>query len=419
MSHQFIFIGIAIVCGLFAATLRTIKRNLIAKPASQFRPKTVRIFAFFEWLFWLACVVALAISAPHPVTFVLLAMLMGTLLVARRWTYLDEAESLNRWMRLAAGTRASYPVLAESLANGSTSRIACQAKSFSARLMRGESLVKAVRRSKLPVSADTLAAIQHAQPQSTAASAKETSRFEDIDATTPASAPIIAEQFIYLLATMFLAWGMGSLFRSNLIELFDEFGDEFVSTRSSFGGVLQTITTVYEAMMIVLSIWFLMAILIRWQPTWLIRWIPWFGKDAIERWRCEILRSLAIGIRAGNAEPELLSLASQSSRVPWIRNRCRKASRLIENGTTLPDALHRSRVVTSKEQTWLTSAAGNHHLPSAINQLVDNLTRRRSLRWKLRMSWLVPLGTVLVGVYVMAHIMAVFLFLTTLTQALS
>ncbi|MEO9593366.1 type II secretion system F family protein [Rhodopirellula bahusiensis] len=419
MSHQFAFIGIAIVCGLFAATLRTIKRNLIAKPAPRFRPRSVRIFAFFEWLFWLACVISLAISALHPVTFVLLAMLIGTVFVARRWTYLDEAESLNRWMRMAAGTRASYPALAESLANGSTSRIACQAKSFSARLMRGESLVNAVRRSKLPVSVDSLAAIQHAQPQSTAASAKETSRFEDIDATTPASAPIIAEQFIYLLATMFLAWGMGFFVQSYLFEMFDEFTEEFNGSSSKFDVAMQTITTVYETMMIVLSIWFVMAILIRWQPTWLIRWIPWFGKDAIARWRCELLRSLAIGIRAGHAEPELLSLAAQSSRVRWIRKRCRKASRLIENGTPLPVALRNSRVVTSKEQSWLTSAAGNHHLPSAINQLVDNIMRRRSLRWKLRMSWLVPLATVFVGIYVTAHIVAVFHFLNGLTRGLS
>lgn len=419
MSHQFIFIGIAIVCGLFAATLRTIQRNLIAKPASQFRPKTVRVFAFFEWLFWLACVVALAISAPHPVTFVLLAMLLGTLFVARRWTYLDEADSLNRWMRLAAGTRASYPVLAESLADGSTSRIACQAKSFSARLMRGESLVRAVRRSKLPVSADTLAAIQHAQPVSTIASAKETSRFEDIDSTTPASSPIVAEQFIYLLATMFLAWAMGAGIRSNLFELFDEFDEDFVGSKSNFDVIVRETAAMYEGLMIVLSIWFVMAILIRWQPTWLIRWIPWFGKDAIARWRCEILRSLAIGIRAGNAEPELLSLASQSSRVHWIRKRCRKASRLMEKGTTLPVALRNSQVITSKEQSWLTSAAGNHHLSAAINQLVDNISRRRTLTWKLRMSWLVPLMTVLVGVYVMVHIVVVFQFLTTLTQSVS
>ncbi|PHQ31984.1 type II secretion protein F [Rhodopirellula bahusiensis] len=346
-------------------------------------------------------------------------MLIGTVFVARRWTYLDEAESLNRWMRMAAGTRASYPALAESLANGSTSRIACQAKSFSARLMRGESLVNAVRRSKLPVSVDTLAAIQHAQPQSTAASAKETSRFEDIDATTPASAPIIAEQFIYLLATMFLAWGMGFFVQSYLFEMFDEFTEEFNGSSSKFDVAMQTITMVYETIMIVLSIWFVMAILIRWQPNWLIRWIPWFGKDAIARWRCELLRSLAIGIRAGHAEPELLSLAAQSSRVRWIRKRCRKASRLIENGTPLPVALRNSRVVTSKEQSWLTSAAGNHHLPSAINQLVDNIMRRRSLRWKLRMSWLVPLATVFVGIYVTAHIVAVFHFLNGLTRGLS
>lgn len=426
MGHSLPFIAAAIACGLFAATLRTIKWNLITQPVPRFRPFTIRVFAFLEWILWSMSVLALASSAPHPITFVLLAMMIGTLFVARRWTYREEAESLNRWMRLAAGTRASVPVLAESLANGSSSRIAFQGKTFSARLMRGESLVNAVRRSKLPITADTLAAIQHPQATTTTPDsfADKTLRSQvrpqqSIDAGTPVSAPIVAEQLIYLIATMFLAWGLGYFIRGFISERFEYIAEEFFDIDSNINDMLQTIMSIYEGLMILVFIWFLMAILIRWQPAWLIRWIPWFGKDSIARWRCEILRSLSIGMRSEHAESELLTLASQSSRNRWIRKRCRKASRLIENGTTLPVALRCSQIVTAKEQSWLTSAAKNHHLPSAIDQLVDNISRRRSLTWKVRMSWLIPLTTIVVGIYVMAHIVTVFLYLTKLTTAVS
>jgi hypothetical protein len=426
MGHSLPFIAAAIASGLFAATLRTIKWNLITQPVPRFRPFTIRVFAFLEWILWSMSVLALASSAPHPITFVLLVMMIGTLFVARRWTYREETESLNRWMRLAAGTRASVPVLAESLANGSFSRIAFQGKTFSARLMRGESLVNAVRRSKLPITADTLAAIQHPQATTTTPGsfADKTLRSQvrpqqSIDAGTPVSAPIVAEQLIYLIATMFLAWGLGYFIRGFISERFEYIAEEFFDIDSNINDMLQTIMSIYEGLMILVFIWFLMAILIRWQPAWLIRWIPWFGKDSIARWRCEILRSLSIGMRSEHAESELLTLASQSSRNRWIRKRCRKASRLIENGTTLPVALRRSQIVTAKERSWLTTAAKNHHLPSAIDQLVDNISRRRSLTWKVRMSWLIPLAVVLVGVYVMAHIVTVFLYLTKLTTAVS
>jgi|GEM_PF-5280073 len=426
MGHSLPFILGSIACGLFAATLRTIKWNLITQPVPRFRPFTIRVFAFLEWVLWSTSIIALASSAPHPITFVLLAMMIGSLFVARRWTYREEAESLNRWMRLAAGTRASVPVLAESLANGSSSRIAFQGKTFSARLMRGESLVKAVRRSKLPITADTLAAIQHPQATTTPPNSfdDETLRShvrqqQSIDGGTPVSAPIVAEQLIYLIATLFLAWGLGYLMRDFLFKRFEKIADEFFNLKSNIHDLLQTIMSIYEGVMILVFIWFVMAILIRWQPAWLIRWIPWFGKDSIARWRCEILRSLSIGMRSEHAESELLRLASQSSRNHWIRKRCRKASQLIENGTTFPVALRSSQIITAKEQSWLTSAANNHHLPSAIDQMVDNISRRRSLTWKVRMSWLIPLGIVAVGIYVIAHIVTVFLFLTKLTTSIS
>ncbi|WP_236626125.1 type II secretion system F family protein [Rhodopirellula baltica] len=377
-------------------------------------------------MLWSTSVIALASSAPHPITFVLLAMMIGSLFVARRWTYREEAESLNRWMRLAVGTRASYPVLAESLANSSSSRIAFQGKTFSARLMRGESLVNAVRRSKLPITADTLAAIQHPQATTTTPDSFDNKTLrsplrqqQSIDAGTPVFAPIVAEQLIYLIATMFLAWGLGYLIRGFIAERFEYIAEEFFDIDSNINDMLQTIMSIYEGVMILVSIWFVMVILIRWQPAWLTRWTPWFGKDSIARWRCEILCSLSIGMRSEHAESELLTLASQSSRNRWIQKRCRKASRLIENGTTLPVALRSSQIVTAKEQSWLTSAANNHHLPSAIDQLVDNISRRRSLTWKVRMSWLIPLAIVAVGIYVIAHIVTVFLFLTKLTTSIS
>lgn len=421
VGHSLSFIAAAIACGLFAATLRTIKWNLISKPVPRFRPWTIRILTCLERFFWLTSVLATAIAAPHPVTFVLLAMMAGTLFVARSWTYREEADSLNRWMRLAAGTQASYPILAESLANGSSSRIACQAKSFSARLMRGESLVDAVRRSKLPVSAETLAAIRHPQPATSfqPTSEYDAGRLQSIDSTTPASAPIVAEQLIYLIVTMFLAWAMSFWIRSHLLDMLDHIGEEYLDSSWKFARPLQSIAFVYESLMVVVAIWIAFAISIRFQPAWLVRWIPWFGKDAIARWRCEVLRTLSIGVGWGNADSELLSLASQTSRNRWIRKRCRQASRSIENGTTLPVALGSSEIIAAKEQSWLISAANNHHLPSAINQLADNITRRRSLTWKLRMSWLVPLAIVLVGIYVMAHIVTLFRFLTGFTQAIS
>ncbi|PAY19821.1 type II secretion protein F [Rhodopirellula sp. SM50] len=371
-----------------------------------------------EWLMWVICLLAVCAAAPHPVTLLLVALFVVSIAAASRMRYREEQRSLNRWLRMAADSGVALPSLLDHLANGCRSGIARQAKRCVKRLYRGEAIADAARRARLPLDADTIAVILI--PGHDVSSDEESLQLNLIrDPVAPVqhqndasrSMTLAAQQFTYVVATVLLAWLFGMLIRSQLIPLITEIYDAMPFSRIRALAGLDTVAWVGNIVVGLLLVWLVFAGIVRWLPHWMARCVPWFGRKAIDKWRCEILQALQRGMRAGQAETQILQCAAQSTRVRWIRSRCRSALRLLDAGTPLALAMHGGKIVSSREQVWLTCAANNGNLPAAITKLVSDVRRRQSHRWRIRMAWFVPLATVMVGGFVLAHTMFLFLFL--------
>ncbi len=412
-----LFVAIA-VPAVLAAIVRAVKRPVLRRPAVAIPVLLIGFLDLMEWLMWAVCLLAVCAAAPHPVTLLLVALFVVSIAAASRLRYREEQRSLNRWLRMAADSGVALPSLLDHLANGCRSRIARQAKRCARRLYRGEAIADAARRARLPLDADTVTAILI--PGHEVASDEEALRLNmRRDPIAPVhnqdeasrSMTLAAQQFTYVVATVLLAWLFGMLIRSQLIPLLTEIHDVMPFARIRSLAALDTVAWLGNIVAGLLLAWLLLAAIVRWLPLWMARCVPWFGKKAIDQWRCEILRALQRGMRAGQAETQILQSAAQSTRVRWIRSRCRSALRLLDAGTPLTLAMRGGKIVSSREQVWLTCAANNGNLPAAITKLVSDVGRRQAHRWRIRMAWFVPLATVLVGSFVLAHTMFLFHFL--------
>ncbi len=420
MTALLLSLAVAIGLALLAGTLRSIKQNLIRRPLAESRPVMIKFFQFFESSAWLCVILAVIIAFPHPLTVVLLGLFVAAIYFVSRARYVEECRSLNDWLRLGAETNASLSVLVESLAIGYRSELSWQAKGFVARLTRGESLVDAARRSRLPLDADTIAAIMI--PSSQTSTEEMPTRPMDVvpsqdrfrqEHEASRSAMFVSQQFVYVVGIMLLAWVIGLFVRRALMPILGQVVDEFSVGRELLDDELRLVVMIANGVMIAMTFWLLPAIVIRWLPLWMVRAIPWFGSEAIDRWRCEVLRSLGRGVHAGQPADALLRFAGTATRVQWIRYRCRDAGRLVENGSSLPISMQQTRMISPREQAWLSSAEKNAALATAIEHLARNIQRRQTLLWKLRMTWLVPLATILVAAFVLAHAMYLFQFMSS------
>lgn len=406
------------VLALLAGTFRSIRLNLLQDPGTRSRRIAIFSFEVIEWLLWTSALISLAVAAPHPITILLFVMFAASIVTAGRLRYREEADSLNRWMRLGAESGTSIITLSENLSVGFRSRIANQTRVFALRLNRGESIVDAARRSRLPLDADTLGAFLLPQTEvATNADATRLSLTHDSieempqDEDSSKSASLVPQQFVYVVVTAFLAWLFGTTIRTYLSDLFEEMFGMFAFESEFATNALNSVALIGNFLIAFMAVWLVFSIVIRWLPLWMVRWVPWFGNQAITRWRCDVLRSLERGIRAEQPASQIFELARQTARVRWIRLRCDAAHRSVENGVPLPAAMRNAKLITAREQVWLTSAEQNGNFAESIQLLVSNLQRRQTLLWKVRMAWLVPLATVLVGVFILAHAMYMFHFL--------
>lgn len=416
---------------LIGGTLRTIRANLIYRPAADAGWFSSVGISVFEFLLWINCVVAAVVAMPHPITIILVALIVGSLISACVLRYREETMSMNRWLRMGSADQSPLPELLDSLASGCRSGLALKAKSCVRRLQRGESLADAARRARLPLDADTIAflaietngaatvetnadvnqnLIASAEPTSQALVASPGRDIHRLHESWKTASRIV-HQMTYVVLMILLAWLLGLFIENFLVPTFEEMLEEFGMNNRHFDQLrdgFRWVTFLGQAVAILMLLWLAISFLIRWLPLWSVRLVPWFGPRAINRWRAQVLRSLGRGMSTNQSEQRLLGFTARSTRTRWIRSRCRMALGILEGGVSLPDALRHGRFISESERTWLACANKNGSLPQSLQKLSDDILRRDTYRWNVRMSWLVPLTTVLVGFYVLVH--AAFLF---------
>ena len=400
---------------LIAGTLHSIKFNVVHRPAQQARLLVATWLDFIEAFFWVAAVLLLITALPHPTTVILVTLLVLSLAFTCRHRYDEEKSALNRWIPIAIENDIALAPFLDEMSNGYKSRIARRAKACVMHLLRGEPFIVAARRAKLPVGAETIAAISSTDADATSSRATPStareSRFRDRpdrhqDESQLASSYAI-QQFAYVVVTVILAWLIGWLIREYTFPSIRDLIDEFAADRVWNAEELSTVVWLGNVVAILLVAWLLMLPVVRWFP-FVARFVPWFGRAAIDRWRCDVLDVLGSGMRAGQSEKQILGTLASATRVRWIRKRCLAVDRLVEQGMQLSLAMRRGKLISKRELDWLTCAEENGNLPESTERLSAEIRRRDANRWRTRMAWFVPVATVLVGGFILAH--AVFLF---------
>lgn len=421
-----LYLGCAAGMALTACTIRAIKQNLMLRWADRASSWGILFFATIESLLWICFFLALVIAAPHPTTILLCVLLIVSIAAASRLRYIEEVVSLNRWLRISASKSTSLPALVEGLASGSRSHLCVQARKFVQRINQGVSIMEASRQSRLPLDADTIAAwvFPSANSSTTDHRARRLNKTAQLvrdfrDSTqsrTSLSMTLSMQQFVYGVATVVLAWGLGIYIRSSIVPMLRQIDDvaEMGFEIDLIDGPLNAVAMAGNVVMVMMVTWLLAAFLIEALPPWSIRWVPWFGRRTIDQRKCELLGALHRGTHAGHPADQIFEFAKTATRSKWVRKCCRKAQASINAGATLPTAMYQCKLINATQQKWIASAQANGNLPRAMEQMSDHIERSQTSLWKRRMAWGIPVTIVAVGFYVLVHAVYVFQFLTNL-----
>lgn len=420
LNSPIVFFGSAAVLALLAGTLRAWKRNLLRRSSATSHLIGIRFADFLETILWIAAIILLLCGIPHPIAILLTVLLLVSVATLGKLRYLEERDSLNRWSQLATEMGIPLTHLLDSFGNGTRSPLTRRIKACTRRMVRGENAIQAVYRSKLPLDPGVFVEGPSLRGEPASASEQPDSwSLQTQGDQTLSEASLLRQQTTYLLVTVALAWAVGYLTRMTMLPLVEDLLGELSYSNPLSNGPLESVAFAADVLMVLLIVWLMAGLIIRLLPSALVFAVPWFGRSAIDRWRAEILNVLAGGQRAHQSDQDILNNAAQMIRVRWVRSRCRSAAQKIDGGATLPIALRAAGIVTAKEMIWLNSAHANQTLPLAVAQLSTDIRRRSMLRWRLRMTWLLPMVTVIVGGFVLIHAVFLFRFLSLLMGGLS
>ena len=414
-------------------TLRSIRRNLAQRSFDQVRPWSITLLGIIEFVLIGLMLPLIWFASMHPLVPVMFVLGCVVMVIDRELRYQEESRSLNRWIRLGVRTGAPVPDLAQRFAESCRSRVGPRSKAFAFRLTNGMAIEKAARKSGLQIDADTMAsiAIQAGAEQPDADGVADRMPYSklstvsnlsshghaDIDRGERESSRALQmpfEQFFYAVCLIVLTRVLGQIVHELIVML--RLGFEITTSGNPWLRISREATWYLNVAVYGLAIWLAFSLVIRILPVGLVRWIPWFGSRKISKWRTEVLSWVQRETKLQRPVDEVFLFGWKSNCVRWIRRRCKIAYNVLQNGMALPLAMRKSGLVSKREQIWLTNAERNGNLSGAMGSLIDDINRRENNRWRIRMSWFVPLVTVIVGAYVLVQAAFLFYFLTNLVS---
>ncbi len=360
----------------------------------------------------------------HPIGVMVVLLALAAYVRAIFFRRREETTSTNQLIRLVADAGGSLPDSIEPFARNCRSVIGRRARNFAYLLRCGVDTESAARTSRLSLLPDTIAAINRPQglganlqaAYGDRASLANRDSLQSSSLQSPSLSWPASGQLVYLLALVIACLFFGTIHffvLDTLMKMYDEFGmseplmfrwSHYVSDWWSVG---------LAWIIIVGLIWLGMVVLTAMHPDpSLTRVTPWFGDWLKERNRGIGLDALANGLRRGESLASLLASAEKTTRSSWIRMRSRAALARVSRGEDSANSLRRAGWVSAAEARWLHAAELNQALPTAMHDLAIQIRRRYDLKWQLRLAWLVPAVTLVVGAFV-------FLQAVTLFQALS
>jgi hypothetical protein len=402
-------------------TVQLVLYELYQRPPERFPNRWCAVLNGVRWVsvFFLAFITSFLL----PPQFGVLAFSMGLALlihaiVTRR---LEDAELLEALTSSIVAGKGSVPDAFERFAGDRRNSIARRCRDFAYQLRSGIAPVAAAKKSRLPLSVDSLLKLSDGQANMTPEVSLD-SYDDSIASFTWASWPI-ANQLIYL-GSLFCLLIVGPLFSTSfvvpvLVSIFDEMG---VAPPAALKLVDPRNTTmlwmIAQTVLMIAALW-LGLILLCWiyPATSLLNVTPWYGGWIRARSQYHGLRSLAASLRSGRPLVDSMAAVAVLTRYRWTARRARLAKRMLESGHAAASALQRSGWINQAEGKWVAAAEALGNLPTTLDTLANQNFRRYELIWRIRLSWLIPLAVVALGLFVSLFIYAVVGALASLIDA--
>lgn len=406
---------------LLIGILRRIRRSFVRRHSKRRLGVYIEMTLILEFLSWIAGTLTLIVQTPHPVAILLVILFLGSMTTNSILCYREEKATLNRCLAMLLQQDAPFADALDQIGDTFRSGLAARVKKCARLIERGETEYQSVMQSHLPLDADTLFLLSE---EKISLSDPTASSFASLRPTEQADHDIwdfnsqVSHQLLYLAVLLLASSLLGAGWVSLLLPTMEDFSSEAVFSYTETG-VVETLAEVSIPFAFCFCLWLLAALLIPKLPGWIIRLIPWFGKSWMDQQRCSVLRCLAQGVQCGVGEQEILKLAGANSRMKNIASRCRKSVLFIDSGVAFHEAIYKAGLIRKNEMSWLMLGSANGNLHHALHGLANLIKRRRIFSWQMRMTWLVPLILILVGIYVLVFAFTVFGFLYGLTSNLA
>lgn len=416
--------------GFFAAcavSIGIVLRELDERSPTRWPRRRMAILSALNVLLWIACFLSILFVFRYPLSLMASALGTAAFLGFIYRLRADETRSANQLARLVAKHGGSIHDALESFSLSCRSRVRHRVREFVYRLRCGEALEHAAFKSKLSLEPATLALLRQtnlASADKITANESDAQRREDNLATRDETLELrcgwpVSGQLLYLGLLLLMALGIGAVadnwVLASLRDMLDELGISSKPSRYYSSEVWWSIATVLTA---ILAIWLMLVVAASLFPfRWLLRVTPWFGSWLTTRHRSNVLQSLAVGMDRGESLSDMFDSLAKSTRSRFIRWRSRDANRRIARGEKVPAALQRSGWATRAEARWLAAAESNRSLHLAFAELSQRIRRRFDMRWQLRLAWLVPSVTLVVGGMTFVQALQLFHFLTEAIHA--
>ena len=418
------FLCFYIVAGMTAAIriTRWIRRYLIKRKANLALSILLEATVIGEILMGISGILAVIFSMPHPISLLIVALMVCSSITNSALCYREEKGSLNRCLKMVLQQNMPLATALELISNTFRSGLAVRLKRCVTALQKGDTERSRLLLSRLPLDPDTLALMSDEIPLKPPAVDNSHQKHLDpeyLERNSWQTNSQVNYQLTYLVLLLLGGSLIGEQTKRFVLPVVIEFDATFALQASFFMGNMQFFIRAFTIFAFSFVLWLFLALLIPELPAWSVRLIPWFGRSWIDRQRSTVLRSLARGVRVGKADHEILKIAGDTSRVKWIASRCRKSAVLIAAGSAFDKAIRQSGIIRSNESSWLVSASETGNLPTALDSLANSIDRRLNYRWQVRMTWLVPLVLALTGIYAFATLSVIFRLIYGLVSQLA
>jgi len=410
MDSPFLFFYVIASTIVLIAVTRWIRRRLILGKTTKYSRLGASITLIAEAIIGISGFAAIIFAASHPISILILTLAVVSLFLNSNLRYQEEIGTLNRCVQLAHQQAMPLSTTLNLIGENFRSRLGAKIKKCTGAIERGESEYESIRMSRLPIAADTLAMMMNGsnpgprqqvfiRTQSDAAE-RERGRWN--------FKAQISSQLCYLGLLLLGSCLLGEFTSRFILPMVIQLEVTYSMKLSQLMDYIDSITFYFNAFSILFLAWLAAGLLLQKLPQWLVGFIPWFGRSWIDRHRTSLLRTLARGMRRGTADDQLLLIAADTCGVRWIESRCRKSASLIDAGGAFDNAMRQSGLIRSKEDAWLAAASATGSLPTALEGLANSVNRRLDYRWQLRLTWLIPLILILIGLYALANLTVVF-----------